>query len=260
MRRLSTWRRRRCAFTLIELLVVIAIIAILAALLLPALSSAKARGQQTACANNLRQLAICWLMYAGDNDSKLVVNLPMQGISSNSWALGNMMVPQQATNALLLRQGVLYPYTSQTAVYHCPADYSQTNGALRVRSYSMNGWTGSRYMNTVQGIMAPEPGFQTYLKESEMAAKGTSALWVFVDEHEDTIDDAWFLVTMDDSKPFASFPATRHHHGYNLSFADGHVEHYVLHDPKTRVTSTYVNPQNSDWLALKRVTTRAWGQ
>jgi prepilin-type processing-associated H-X9-DG protein len=252
---------------LIELLVVIAIIAILSALLLPALSSAKAKGQQTACINNLKQLVECWLMYAADNDTKLVVNVPLAGLGvglqaadTNSWALGNMKSLQQATNTLFLKLGVLYPYTSQTLVYHCPADGSQTNGVARVRSYSMNGWTGSRYMNSPQSLSYNESGFQTYVKENEMAAKGPVSIWVFADEHENTIDDGWFLVTMDDSQPFASFPATRHHRGYNLNFADGHVEHYALRDPNTQSPGTQISPRNADWIRLKLATTSAWGQ
>ena len=254
--------RHFCAFTLIELLVVIAIIGILAALLLPVLSAAKARGQQTVCANNLKQLATCWLMYAGDNDSKLIVNLPAtNGVTagSNTWSLGSMKIVQQATNAQLLQQGALYPYTGETALYHCPADFSQTNGIPRVRSYSMNGWVGSPYMNSLTG----ETGFQTFIKESGMTAIGTSGLWVFMDEHEASIDDSWFLVTMNDSAPFASFPATRHRLGYNLNFADGHVEHYAMHDPKTPnappPTGQPVSAQNSDWTRLKQVTTVQWG-
>jgi prepilin-type N-terminal cleavage/methylation domain-containing protein/prepilin-type processing-associated H-X9-DG protein len=256
------------AFTLIELLVVIAVIGILAALLLPALSAAKAKGQQVACMNNLKQFGICWQMYANDNDSKLIQNLPATNLppllplsntvpaTSNLWSLGNMMSPQQATSTQLLQYGLLYLYTSETALYHCPADFSEANGVPRVRSYSMNGWVGSGYMNT----LANEAGYQTYVKESGMAAKGTSGLWVFMDEHEETIDDSWFEVTMDDSKPFESFPATRHSRGYNLNFADGHVEHYALHDPATIAPSKPVNGTNSDWIKLKQVTTTVWGQ
>jgi prepilin-type N-terminal cleavage/methylation domain-containing protein len=249
------------AFTLIELLVVIAIIGILAALLLPVLSAAKADGQQTACANNLKQFGVCWQMYAGDNDSKLIVNVPVLSnapaiLTTNTWAMGNMKIQAQATNTQYLKQGTLFPYTSETALYHCPADLSQTNGAPRVRSYSMNGWVGGSYMNSLQG----ETSFQTFSKESSMAAQGTSQLWVFMDEHEITIDDSWFLVTMNDSAPFASFPATRHRHGYNLDFADGHVEHYVLRDPNTQSPTVPVSSQNTDWLRLKQVTTLPWGQ
>ena len=244
---------------------VIAIIAILAALLLPALYAGKAKGQQTACENNLKQLVVCWIMYSADNDTKLVVNVPFQPAvptinSNNNWTAGNMMNVSEATNALLLRQGEIFPYVSQTAVYHCPADVSQTNGMLRVRSYSMNGWIGSRDMNNGLAQAAAEPSYQSFVKEAEMAAKGTSSLWVFMDEHESTIDDPWFLVTMDDSRPFASFPATRHRQGYNLSFADGHVEHYALRDPTTQSPTKQVSAQNSDWLRLKLVTTLRWGQ
>jgi len=245
------------AFTLIELLVVIAIIGILAAMLLPVLSAAKAKGQQTACINNLKQFAVCWQMYANDNDSKLVVNLQATNAVPpilNTWSLGNMKIASEAVSNIYIQQGALYPYTSATALYHCPADLSEVNGVLRVRSYSMNSWLGSPTMN------ASEPGFQTYVKESGMAAKGTSELWVFMDEHEVTIDDSWFLVTMDDSAPFASFPATRHSRGYNLNFADGHVEHYALHDPNTQSPSVAVSRQNSDWIRLKQVTTMPWGQ
>jgi prepilin-type N-terminal cleavage/methylation domain-containing protein/prepilin-type processing-associated H-X9-DG protein len=255
------WRWRH-AFTLIEVLVVIAVIAILAALLLPTLSVAKARGQQTACVNNLKQLANCWLMYASDNDSKLAGNWPTASgnpsvpTATNNWTYGNMKIAAEATNILLVQQGTLFPYTSEAGPYHCPADLSETNGAARVRSYSMNGWFGSTYMATVPG----EAGFQVYLKESAMAAKGTSGLWVFIDEHEASIDDGWFEVTMNDSAPFASFPATRHLRGYNLSFADGHVEHYALRDPGTQFPGAYVERNNSDWIRLKQVTTMGIGQ
>jgi len=252
--------RRARAFTLIELLVVIAIIAILAAMLLPVLSASKAKGLQTACVNNLKQLDLCASMYADDNQATFVDNQPQSGYSAaatnHNWALGNLLILSQATNTLWLRQGELFPYAPQPGIYHCPADASQTNGLPRVRSYSMNGWIGSRYMNSA----AAETGYRTFVKETETAAVGAANLWMIADEHEATIDDAWFLVTMDDSQPFASFPALRHQHGYNLNFADGHVEHYVLRDPNTHSPAVAVSTTNSDWIKLKQVTTMAWGQ
>jgi prepilin-type N-terminal cleavage/methylation domain-containing protein/prepilin-type processing-associated H-X9-DG protein len=252
------------AFTLIELLVVIAIIAILAAFLLPALSASKAKGIQTACANNLKQLDLCAVMYADDNQSTFADDLPLAYYGyeniTNNWVPGNMMNQAQATNTALLRQGEFFPYATQPPIYHCPADLSEVNGLPRVRSYSMNCWIGSRYMNTQAPATggAVETGYRTYVKETETAAIGPANLWMIMDENELTIDDAWFLVTMDNSAPFASFPATRHQHGYNLNFADGHVEHYILRDPNTQSPALPVSPLNADWLKLKQVTTVTW--
>jgi prepilin-type processing-associated H-X9-DG protein len=198
-------------------------------------------------------------MYANDNDSKLAINVPYTNvvavINSNNWVLGNLKAGTQGLNSVFLEQGALFPYTGETALYHCPADLSEINGMSRVRSYSMNGWIGSSDMNALPG----EASFQTYVKEGGMAAMGTSGLWVFADEHETTIDDSWFEVTMDDSAPFASFPATRHSRGYNLNFADGHVEHYALHDPNTLGPGVPISAQNTDWIRLKQVTTKQWG-
>jgi prepilin-type N-terminal cleavage/methylation domain-containing protein len=255
LRRARSDAPRLGGFTLIEILVVIAIIAILASLLLPVLSSGKSKGKRVACFNNLKQFAISSQMYSADNDGKLVDNLPIaQG--TNVWVPGSMTEPTQATNQALIRQGKLYPYASQVPIYRCPADPSQSSGVPRVRSYSMNGWIGSRYMerNTAGDL------YRTFVRESEIGAAGPARLWSIIDEHEATIDDAWFLVTMDDSQPFASFPATRHEHGYALNFADGHVEAYKLRDPTTPDPGQYpkgakVSRQNSDWLRLKQVTT-----
>ena len=243
--------RYPCAFTLIELLVVIAIIAALTALLLPALSAAKERGQEAACLNNLKQLEEAAMIYSADNDSKFVVNQPLIQLpeTSNNWAFGNMTISTQATNTAYLKQGVLFLYAADTAIYRCPADPSQTRGVPHVRSYAMNGWIGSRYMNL------DEPGYQTFMKEGETAMMGTSTLWVMMDEDEVSINDPWFLVTMNNQQPFASFPATRHQRGYNLSFADGHAERYALHDPNTVSPSVPVNATNTDWIRLKQITT-----
>ena len=247
-------RLSEAAFTLIELLVVIAIIAILVAVLLPALSEAKAKGQKASCMNNLKQLDLASRLYAADNEGRLPVNLPWSLFPPmpNTWVTGNMKVFDDATNLSRIKQGLLYPYASQPALFHCPADRFKSNGFERVRSYSMNGWTGSRSMETNE----PGSGYRTFVKDTELAASQSSGLWLFIDEHELTIDDGFFLVTMDNSKPFVSRPATRHSKGFNLSFADGHGETYILRRPDSLFPGPIiVAVTNSDWIKLKSVTT-----
>ena len=237
------------AFSLIELLAVMAVIAILSALLLPALAAAKARGKQTLCAGNLHQFGVAWQIYANDNAGRFVENQPAS-VSSNSWVRGDLTAPAQSTNLDLLRQGELFPYLGQVNVYWCPADPSQTDGRNRVRSYSMNGWLGSRTMETCPG----QSGYRTFIRESEFATAVPAEIWVLIDEHELSIDDGWFLVTMDDSQPFVSFPATRHQNGYVWNFADGHAVACRLRFPQA-VTAKTVSAKNPDWLRLKQATT-----
>jgi type II secretory pathway pseudopilin PulG len=236
---------------LIELLLVIAIIAILASLLMPALATAKFKGKRTACLSNLKQSALSFQMYSADNGGKLARNYPLAESGGNCWVLGDMKVSYDATNTAIIRQGKLFPYANQVTLYRCPTDPSRVNDEPRVRSYSMNGWIGSRYMETYQR----PSGFRTFVRDSELSAAGPAMLWVIADEHEVSIDDAWFLVTMDDSRPFASFPATRHERGYGLNFADGHAEFYKLRDPPTQLADGQTSPYNSDWQRLKQVTT-----
>jgi len=251
---------RAPAFTLIELLSVVAIIGVLTALLLPALSAAKAKGQQTACLNNLKQLALSAQMYPADNGGKLAANIPVLAFGSapgtNAWVLGNMKSFYDATNGALIRQGLFFPYASQLPIYRCPADPSQIGSVSRARSYSMNGWMGSRYMET----SFSQNNLRTFVKDNELITAGAANLWMIADEHEASIDDAWFLVTMDDSRPFASFPGTRHTRGYSLNFADGHAEKYRLRDSNSQSPAKQVTYQNADWIRLKQVTTTPWGR
>lgn len=239
---------------MIELLVVIALIAILAGLLLPALNRAKSKGHTVSCLNQLKQFAAAAQMYSGDNSGFLVANSTTTG--TNGWVGGNMKVDNQATNTTLVRQGKLFPYSGRTEMFHCPADVSTTaTGSLRTRSYSMNSWIGSRVMESVSTAAL---GFRTFVREVEFATGSPATLWLMADEHEATIEDGFFLVTMDDSQPFASFPALRHQHGFGLNFVDGHAELWKLRDPTTTLgsrTGPQITGKNSDWLRLKQETT-----
>jgi hypothetical protein len=118
----------------------------------------------------------------------------------------------------------------------------------------MNSWLGSRYLETSQF----RSEYRTFVRESELAAAGPALIWLILDEHEASIDDAWFPVTMNDAYPFGSFPATRHDKGYGLNFGDGHAENYKLRDPQSAFFGSQgfrFDARNSDWIRLKRCTT-----
>ncbi|HWD19899.1 MAG TPA: prepilin-type N-terminal cleavage/methylation domain-containing protein [Verrucomicrobiae bacterium] len=254
--------RRRRGFTLIELLVTIAIIALLAALLLPALSNAKASSREVSCLQNLRQLEAAYQMYATDNGEKLVPNIPALASPSVSqdaaitWVQGNMTLPTDTGNSSNIVAGKLFAYAPQLGTYRCPADQTPTNKVLRVRSYSMNSWAGSRFM------VSEEKGttFRTFVTGADLAGAPTSQTWILADENETTLNDGWFHVTMDNSRPFDSFPAARHRNAYSLNFADGHSEIFRLRDPGTLAAlgpkyQGGVQASNADWIKLKQVTT-----
>jgi prepilin-type N-terminal cleavage/methylation domain-containing protein/prepilin-type processing-associated H-X9-DG protein len=209
-------------FTLIELLVVIAIIAILASLLLPALSKAQVKGRQIQCLSNYRQLGLCWLMYIDDNNDALPPNATSSGsgraawnATVETWIRGNAWTDTDARN---IQSGVLFPYNKSVKIYKCPADRStvRDEGKIpRVRSVSM-----SSYMNDV-----PNPAADTcWHSYRQIQAPPPSKALVFIDEHEGSIENARFVVTQPGDWRWIDFPATRHNNGCTMTFADGHAE------------------------------------
>lgn len=255
---------RRLGFTLIELLVVIAIIAILAALLLPALSRAKEKAKQTKCLNNLRQLTLCAIMYAGDNNGVFAQNLPTAALSSNSWIQGDMsddvgvygqVTPGvwDSTNQLTIKTGKFWPFNNSLDIYRCPSDPSKRGDVPKVRSYSMSGWVGT---TRAKNFTANNANFCAYLKESDLVVPGPPRTWMLIDEHELSINDGWFFVDMSGARAFGDFPATRHNRGYVLSFCDGHSEIFKLRDPRSNwpVPMNVNTPANPDFAQLRNVT------
>jgi prepilin-type N-terminal cleavage/methylation domain-containing protein len=223
-------------FTLIELLVVIAIISILAALLLPGLSSAKAKVQHQACKNDLKQLGAAWTMYCGEHNGRLPSCVPYHlGIATNrnAWVIGTAeTLPQDpaygqldpgvldATNAACITRGTLFPYTGSMGVYRCPLDRRTVDGVPYVRSYSMNNW-----MNGLSpALWNPDldPSRKVFTHDSSLTEP--SRLFVFVDEDEATINDGLFVVVLEPDRDMNDMPTRRHKPAYPLSFADGHAE------------------------------------
>ena len=233
-------RQRPSGFTLIELLVVIAIIAILAAMLLPALSKAKTRAQTLDCLNNLSQLQLGWKLYETDNADRFPLNISRtiggspQSLS-NSWVVGNAQFDMNVSN---ITSGSLYSYSSSTALYHCPADRAtvQGNASLpRTRSYGVEGWLGSDFQ--AYGYTWPDPqmpaGYVVKTKASQITHPGPSDVFAFIDEQEQSINDGIFVISYFASAAnWLDLPADRHSQGCALSFLDGHAEHHHWRAPK----------------------------
>ena len=243
----------RRAFTLVELLVVIALIAVLAAMLFPALIRAKEKAQGIQCVSNVRQLAFGWFLYSDDHNGRLAYNLggklglkdPAMKTNAN-WVNNNLTwgLDSDNTNTATLTEAGLGSYVSKNAlIYRCPADrvlsdeQRKAGWPHRVRSYSMNAMIGDAGELTADGSNDNNPNYVQFFRITDIPRP--SDIFVFVEEHPDSNNDGYFLNVYYKNQ-WVDLPASHHVGAASFAFADGHAQLHRWASASTR------QPQQAD--------------
>ena len=253
--------QERRAFTLVELLVILGILALLGAMLLPAVAGTKPDHRAFQCLNNLRRLNVASQMYAGDNNDRLVNNFGSGGTAARpteNWVAGQMSIPAEQTNTVLMLSGTLGEYVGRSAAaYKCPGDTS-----INCRSYSLNGnlgydWEGgaNTWDNQADG------NYRHFKKLSDI--KKPAQIITFLGENRLIMNDGNFAIFPQGSDPrqpglwvLGNYPELYHGGAAGVSFADSHAEIKQWKDrvlegwfPPSSYPISAANKSDAGWLA-----------